>query len=154
MSEEQREKFLNAASKALGMSTDDLKAELDSGKRLNDIAKEKGVSEKDLHGAINQALGRPEGAGHHGPRAGHNKEKLAQQVLSGVAEKLGVSMDTLSSVKSGSDLRAVAAKAGVSDDQLAGILEDAFSKLMPYGPNGSQGGGDWGGAAARVDEVA
>ena len=154
MSEEQRAKFLDAASSALGMSSDDLKKELDSGKRLDDIAKEKGVSEQDLRAAIDKAIGRPEHHGHHGHHVDDGSSQVVQQVLSSVADKLGVSADTLAGVKSGADLRDLAAKAGISNDQLAGILEDAFSKLMPYGPQGTQDAGAWGGAASQVDKVA
>jgi hypothetical protein len=59
-----------AVADKLGMSTDDLKSELSSGKKLNDIAKEKGVDMKDLHSTIQQALQKdgisgPQGGGHH-----------------------------------------------------------------------------------------
>lgn len=154
MSEEQREKFLDAASSALGMTSGDLKAELDSGKRLDEIAKDKGVSEDDLRAALDKALGRPEHGGHHGPRMDGQSSQMVQEVLSSVAEKLGVSGEALSGVKSGADLRELASKAGISEDDLAGILEDAFSTLMPYGPQGTQDGGNWGAMTSQVDAAA
>jgi len=154
MSEEQREKFLDAASSALGMSSDDLKAELDSGKRLDEIAKDKGVSEEDLRAALDKAPGRPERGGQHGPRMDGQSSQMVQEVLNSVADKLGVSGEALSGVKSGADLRDLASKAGISEEQLAGILEDAFSTLMPYGPQGTQDSGNWGAMASQVDKVA
>ena len=45
-----------AVADRLGMSTDDLKSELSSGKKLADIAKEKGMDMQDLHSTIQQAL--------------------------------------------------------------------------------------------------
>ena|SRR5690242_15562855 len=47
---------MDAAAKALGMSSDDLKSELKSGKSLEDIAKQKGVSTDTLKSAISNAL--------------------------------------------------------------------------------------------------
>jgi hypothetical protein len=58
-----------AVADKLGMSTDELKSELSSGKKLADIAKEKGVDMKDLHSTIQQALQKDgisgTGGGHH-----------------------------------------------------------------------------------------
>jgi len=47
---------MDAAAKALGMSTDDLKSQLKSGKSLEDIAKQNGVSTDKLKSAISDAL--------------------------------------------------------------------------------------------------
>src|SRR3954454_5263674 len=59
-----------AVADKLGMSVDDLQSQLSSGKKLNDLAKEKGVDMKDLHSTIQQALLKdgisgPQGGGHH-----------------------------------------------------------------------------------------
>jgi hypothetical protein len=58
-----------AVADKLGMSTDDLNSELSSGKKLADIAKEKGVDMKDIHATIQQTLQKDgvsgTGGGHH-----------------------------------------------------------------------------------------
>src|SRR5512141_189906 len=48
---------LDAAAKALGMTTDELKAELHSGKTLEQVAQEKGVDFADVQAAIQAARG-------------------------------------------------------------------------------------------------
>jgi hypothetical protein len=59
-----------AVADKLGMSADDLQSALSSGKKLSDIAKEKGVDMKDIHATIRQTLQNdgitgPQGGGHH-----------------------------------------------------------------------------------------
>jgi hypothetical protein len=51
------DKVFDAVSKKLGMSTDDLKAQLQSGKSLTDVAQSKGMSKDDLLATIKGALG-------------------------------------------------------------------------------------------------
>jgi lambda repressor-like predicted transcriptional regulator len=51
-----RQDPMAAAAKALGMSKDDLMSELQSGKSLDDVAKEKGVSQDTLDAAVKAAL--------------------------------------------------------------------------------------------------
>ena len=47
---------MDAAAKALGMSADDLKSALKSGKSIDDLAKQKGISTDSVKSAISQAL--------------------------------------------------------------------------------------------------
>lgn len=46
---------LDAAAQALGMTVDELKAELEQGKRISDIAKEKGLTEEQLRQKVVEA---------------------------------------------------------------------------------------------------
>lgn len=58
------EKAMAPTADLLGLSTTDLKAQLESGKTLNEIAETQGVSQKDLLKSITEGLqaGKPEGA--------------------------------------------------------------------------------------------
>jgi hypothetical protein len=60
-----------AVADKLGMSADDLQAELSSGKHLNEIAKEKGVDMKDIHATIRQTLQKDGITGPGGAEGGH-----------------------------------------------------------------------------------
>ena len=60
-----------AVADKLGMSADDLQSELSSGKKLSDIAKEKGVDMKDIHATIRQTLQNDGISGPDGAEGGH-----------------------------------------------------------------------------------
>ncbi|MGQ9498531.1 MAG: DUF2680 domain-containing protein [Desulfotomaculales bacterium] len=47
--------WLDAVAQVLGMTADELKAELEQGKKLSDIAKEKGLTEEQLHQKVIEA---------------------------------------------------------------------------------------------------
>jgi hypothetical protein len=51
-----RDDVKKAVADKLGMSADDLQSALASGKKLSEIAKEKGVDMKDIHATIRQTL--------------------------------------------------------------------------------------------------
>jgi hypothetical protein len=70
----QRQDPMAKVADALGMSGDDLKTELKSGKSLNDVATEKGVSHDDLIAAIKSGM--PSGAA-SGTDADATAEKIA-----------------------------------------------------------------------------
>jgi hypothetical protein len=130
--------FTNTA-KTLGLTTDDLKTQLDSGATLDSLAQAKGVSSNDLLAAVktdlkankpdgapevsddqltqmasNVAAGKGPGGGHgpHGPRPGTSASDTSQS-LSTLADALGTSTDDLlSKLQSGSDLSSLFGQSG------------------------------------------
>ncbi len=123
--------FLDAAASALGLSTDDLSAKLQSGESLDTIAQEQGVSTDSVTRAIaddfktnnpdatdaqasavaQRALEGPKAPHHHGGKP---------PGLDELAQKLGLSTDDLKTqLQNGTSLADIATAQGVSLDSLA-----------------------------------
>ena len=150
------QQILKALSDKLGMSGDDLKSQLQSGKSLRDIANDKGVSMHDLFQSVRQALGGSDGAqgahGHHHHHGGGGASNVDSEVMQAVAQKLGVSTDDLASeLKSGKGLMDIAKEKGVSEDDLVQTLQQAFQQVAPYGQGGNAGSADY---STKVDTAA
>ncbi len=78
MSPAQMDKVMAPVADKLGMSGEELKAQLKSGKTLNDIATSKGVSHEDLVAAVKKGLDDNKAAGAKGDTA-----KMADAIASG-----------------------------------------------------------------------
>jgi len=124
--------FLDAAASALGISTDDLSAKLQSGESLEAVAQEQGVSPDSVTQAIaddfkannpnatdDQANAVAQRA-LEGPKAHHHHHGGKPPDLDDLAQKLGLSTDDLTTqLKNGTSLADIAAAQGVSLDSIA-----------------------------------
>ncbi len=105
---------LDAAAKALGMTTDELKTELQSGKTLEDIAKEKGVDFAKVQAAMQAA---------RGPMAGAE--------LDAAAQALGMTTTELTTaLQSGKTLEQVAQEKGVDFATVQAAMQKARDTEM------------------------
>ena len=73
-----RQAIMNSASKALGLSVQDLRSALDSGQSLADVAQQRGVSRDDLVTAVAQGIQAAPPTGTPAPAAA---TELAQHVV-------------------------------------------------------------------------
>jgi uncharacterized protein YidB (DUF937 family) len=147
------QELLQALSQKLGMSADDLKAQVDAGADVRDIAKAKGISPRDLFQAIRGVLGEPpqqaQGTkGHH-----RHHEQMDSTIVDAVAGKLGMKAEDLTAaLQSGKGLKEIASDHGVSEADLVQTLQQAFQQLQPYDAKGQAGG--FAAAPAAVDAAA
>jgi hypothetical protein len=152
------QELLEALSQELGMSPDDLKAQVDAGADVRDIAKAKGISPRDLFQAIRGVMGdSPQTAqagqgnrahGHH-----HHAEQMDSTIVDAVASKLGMNAEDLTAaLQSGKGLKDIANAHGVSDADLVQTLQQAFQQLQPYGAKGQAA--SFAAAPAAVDSAA
>lgn len=140
-----RKAAFEAAAKTLGMSTDDLKAALKSGKTMDELAQSKGVSKDQLTSAISGAItgadssvstdraqqmaqrmeaGPP--AGGHKHHGGHHGG--AGKALDAVASALNLTADQLrTKLHSGQSLTDVAKAAGMDSATLKSTITGALT---------------------------
>ena len=76
------QKAMEGTAKLLGLSTDDLQTQLKSGKTLNDLASEKGVSHDDLIASIEQGMKAAAPQGVQAP-AGFDSSRMAEDIAAG-----------------------------------------------------------------------
>jgi hypothetical protein len=134
----QRQDPMAKVADALGMSSDDLKTELKSGKSLNDVATEKGVSHDDLIAAIKSGLpsdadaekiaetkGMPQPpAGGHGPGGPKGMGSGLQDSSKLDAVKQLLDSDDVSSSTSATDLVKKLQDKGVDLSALKNVLNN------------------------------
>ena len=146
--------MLKSVAAALGMSTADLRTQLQSGKSLDDVAKDKGVSHADLLAAIKKGLpsdvassanadqvaedistrkGLPprppkdSGASPLNGVLGGSLTATQSKVLDALSSALGTDTPTLvSQLQSGASLSSLAAGKGVDGGKLADILQNGL----------------------------
>ena len=151
------QQILKALADKLGTTPDDLKAQLNAGKSLKDLAAAKGLTPKDLFAAVRQAVGGSveakgtQGAqGHHHHHRGGNH--VDSQVLDAVSQKLGMTTaDLTKELQSGKGLMDIAKEKGVSEDDLVSTLQQAFSKVAPYGQGTTAGTSSWSQGVTQVN---
>jgi hypothetical protein len=148
-------KVLEPAAKALGMTTDDLRAQLASGKTLDDLAQQDGVSNADLINAIKQGL---QAAARQGAPA--LSETQLTQMATGIAAGKqhrhhhgGPPPADATSATDGSSSRAqvnldtLAGKLGVDPSQLLQALISSSTSATASTSAGASGSGVPGGDA-------
>ena len=138
------QKLLSTAADVLGVSSDDLKSQLASGKTIADIASAQGISADDFRAAMKKAMeqqGPPPPPPPPGGRGGLDPE-TQDRVTSAIANVLGASTDDLKAqISSGKSLQDLLKEKGVSDDDLRNAIEDALSTRRAYDQTGAQHAG-------------
>ncbi|MFN8132152.1 MAG: hypothetical protein U0R70_11455 [Solirubrobacteraceae bacterium] len=146
------DKAMGSTAKLLGMSTDDLKKELSSGKTLNDLAKAQGVSHDALISSITDGLKASAPAGVQAP-AGLDPTKIAEDIAAGKApggssvpsppggrSAFGDSADKLASLSSALGLDVNALLQHLQAGAGSGLLEasDPYAKTAGLPTSGLQ----------------
>ncbi|MGE0600679.1 MAG: hypothetical protein AB7J35_05075 [Dehalococcoidia bacterium] len=124
---EGHEEMQDALAKALGISVDELTAELASGKTVADIAAEKGIDLAALRGTMQEA----HPGGGHGAGMGPNGMTMGQvpeQMQAALAEALGITVDELKAqLEAGKTVHEIAAENGVDLATLQGTMQGAHA---------------------------
>jgi hypothetical protein len=127
-----RKAGMDAAAKALGMSSDDLKSELKSGKSLKDIASAQGVDLSKVQSAIKDATQNASGA--DGAPQGHHHGGGMKKVVDAAAQALDMDpKDLVNQIENGKTLQDIASSKGVDFSKVQSAVKDAAGSTQQSG---------------------